>query len=261
MPMFTEARPLVLMVFAFGGLVTGVLANVVVHRDRARVPLFAGRFVCPDCGKPSPFYERLPLISYLIGGGKRRRCGDKVRVRDPLVEVVCAIGWALVIARFGLTAVLPALLVFTTTLVVVSAVDLDERRIPNKVLTPAGVAAAVLLLGAALVEGEPFAIGRMLAGALGYAVPMFVLGVVAPGSMGMGDVKLAAYLGSHLAWFSLGHVLVGAFLGFLIGAILGLLLIAVRKKDRKDTLPFGPSMSVGGFLVLFIASVPALLNP
>ncbi len=90
---------------------------------------------------------------------------------------------------------------------------------------------------------------------------MFILGVVAPGSMGMGDIKLAAYLGAHLAWLSLSHILAGAFLGFLIGALLGLLLIAVKRKGRKDTLPFGPSMALGAFLILFVGSVAAVLNP
>lgn len=258
--MFTETRPLVLVAFALGGLLTGALANVVIHRDRSRVALFRGRAVCPDCGAPSPLRSRLPVIGYLLGSGKRR-CGHRIRVRDPLVEVVCAAAWVLVAARFGLTPILPALLLFTATLVTVSAVDLDERRIPNKVLGPAAAAAAVLLAGAALIEGQPQLILRMLIGALGYALPMFVLGVVAPGSMGMGDVKLAAYLGAHLAWFSYSHVLVGAFLGFLLGALLGLLLIAVRKKGRKDTLPFGPSMAFGAFVVLFIGAVPALLSP
>lgn len=259
--MFTETRPLILLAFALGGLVSGALANVVIHRDRARVPLFRGRLACPECGERSPFYERVPVISYLIGGGSRRRCGHRIGVRDPLVEVFCALGWVLLAARFGPTPILPALLVFATTLVTLSAVDLDERRIPNKVLAPAGVAAVLLLVGAALYEGEPGIIARMLIGGLGYAVPMFVLGVVAPGSMGMGDVKLAAYLGAHLAWFSYSHVLVGAFLGFLMGAVLGLLLIALRRKGRKDTLPFGPSMALGAFVVLFIGAIPALMNP
>lgn len=259
--MFSETRPLVLLAFALGGLLAGAFANVVVHRDRARVPLFTGRFVCPECGKPSPFYERIPVLSYVLGGGKRRRCGHKIRIRDPLVEVVMAVSWVLLAARFGLEPILPAFLALAFTLVTISAVDLDERRIPNKVLAPMGVLAAILLGGATLIDGEPSVIGRMLLGGVGYAVPMFLLGVVVPGSMGMGDVKLAAYLGAHLAWLSLPHVLVGAFLGFLIGAVLGLLLIAVRKKGRKDTLPFGPSMALGAFLILFVGSLAQVLNP
>lgn len=259
--MFQLTNPLILLAFALGGLAAGSMANVIVHRDRARTRLYSGPFVCPDCGDPSPFYERIPVVSYLLGGGKRRRCGHKIRIRDPLVEVAMAATWALLAARFGVSPILPALLAFAFTLVTVSAVDLDERRIPNKVLAPMGALAAILLVGAALIEGEPETILRMLMGGLGYAVPMFLLGIVVPGSMGMGDVKLAAYLGAHLAWLSLPHVLVGAFLGFLIGAVLGLVLIAVKKKGRKDTLPFGPSMALGAFLILFIGSVAQVLNP
>jgi leader peptidase (prepilin peptidase)/N-methyltransferase len=259
--MFVETHPLVLLAFALGGLVAGSFANVVIHRDRARVGLFSGPFVCPECGEPSPWYERIPVLSYVISGGKRRRCGHKIRIRDPLVEVVMALTWTLLAARFGISAILPALLAFAFTLVTVSAVDLDERRIPNKVMLPMSILAAILLVGATLIEGEPSLIVRMLVGGLAYAVPMFILGVVAPGSMGMGDVKLAAYLGAHLAWLSYSHIMVGAFLGFLIGAVLGLLLIALRRKGRKDTLPFGPSMAIGAFLVLFVGSLAQVLNP
>jgi leader peptidase (prepilin peptidase)/N-methyltransferase len=259
--MFEETRPLVLLAFALGGLIAGAFALVLVHRDRARVSLFRGPFICPDCDRPSPFYERLPVVSYLIGRGKRPGCGHKIRVRDPLVEVVMAAGWTLMAARFGLSLILPAFLAFVFTLVTVSAVDLDERRIPNKILLPMSIVAAILLAGPAAIEGEYGTIGRMLIGGLSYAVPMFILGVVAPGSMGMGDVKLAAYLGAHLAWLSLSHVLVGAFLGFLIGAVLGLLLIALRRKGRKDTLPFGPSMAIGAFLIVFVGSLSQVLNP
>lgn len=258
--MFVETSPLILLGIALLGLFAGAGSLVLVHRDRARIPLFGGRFVCPDCGERSPFYRRLPVVSYLLGHGQRP-CGHKIRVRDPLVEVVMAAAWTLVAARVGLSAILPALLAFVFTLVTVSAVDLDERRIPNKVMVPMSAVAAILLAGAAVVEGEPGLIVRMLIGGLAYAVPMFILGVVAPGSMGMGDIKLAAYLGAHLAWFSLSHILAGAFLGFLIGALLGLLLIAMKRKGRKDTLPFGPSMAIGAYLILFVGSVSAVLNP
>lgn len=259
--MFVETRPLPLLLIAVGGLFSGALANVAIYRDAARVSLWRGRFACPDCDAPAPFYHRVPLVSYVLSRGRRRGCGDRIRLQDPVVELACAVGWVLVAARLGVVPVLPAFLALTTTLVALSAVDLKERRIPNKMLGPMAVVAALLLVAAAAAEGEPLLIGRMAVGGLGYAVPLFVLGVVAPGSMGMGDVKLAAYLGAHLAWLSLGHVLVGAFMGFLLGAALGLGLMAVRKMGRKDTLPFGPSMCLGAFLVLFVGSVPGLLSP
>jgi leader peptidase (prepilin peptidase) / N-methyltransferase len=250
--MFVETRPFVLLLFFLLGLAVGSLAVVVVHRDRARIPLLKGQFRCPACGAPAPWIQRIPVVSYLRGRGLRKGCGCKIRIRDPLVELTTGIVWALVAARFGLSWVLPAFLAYATTLIVLSAVDFDERRIPNKVLGPMSIVGALLLAIAALGVGNPGILIRLAIGAFAYALPMLILGLVAPGAMGMGDIKLAAYIGMHLAWFSLIHVLVGAFAAFLIGSIVGLTLVALRKKGRKDTVPFGPSMALGGFLPLFL---------
>lgn len=243
-----------------GGLVAGRLAVSVVHRDHARTALLKGPSICPACGAPAPFAQRLPLVSYVLGGGRRKGCGCKVRVRDPLLELGVGIAWTLVGAKIGLTWVLPAFLAYATTLALLSAVDLDERRIPNKVLGPMSIVAAVLLLGAALIEAKLGIVPRMLLGGLGYAGPMLLLGLIAPGSMGMGDIKLAAYIGPHLAWFGGIYVVVGAFAAFIIGALVGLVLIVLRKKGRKDTVPFGPSMALGGFLPIFLVISEELLK-
>lgn len=250
--MFVETRPLVLLAFFLGGLAAGSLAVVVIHRDRARARLRAGRFVCPTCGAPSPWAHRIPVMSYLAGRGLRKGCGCKIRIRDPLVELAVGLAWGLLAARFGVSWILPAFLAYATTLMILSAVDFDERRIPNKVLGPMSIVGGALLVIAALGEGDPGILIRLVIGAFAYALPMLVLGLVAPGAMGMGDIKLAGYIGMHLAWFSLVHVLVGAFLAFLVGSIVGLTLVVMRKKGRKDTVPFGPSMALGGFLPLFV---------
>lgn len=258
--MFVETGPILLTALFLGGLAAGAFATVVVHRDSARVPLFAGRLLCPSCGEPVPWYRRIPVFSYVVGRGERPGCGCAIRVRDPLVELATGVAWAALGVRIGLQWILPALLFYAFTLVTVSAVDLDERRIPNKVMGPMGLAGIVLLLLAAVMEQRLDVVPQLVIGAVGYAAPLFLLGIAAPGSMGMGDVKLAAYMGLHLAWFSLSHVLVGAILGFVIGAVVGLVLIALRKKGRKDTVPFGPSIALGGFLVLFLGSPAALIS-
>jgi leader peptidase (prepilin peptidase)/N-methyltransferase len=258
--MFTETRPLVLLPFLLLGLLAGSWAVVVIHRDRARVPLLKGPVGCPTCGAPDPWHRRLPVAGYLVGRGRRAACGDLIRARDPIVEAVTGVVWALVAARLGLTWQLPAFLAYATTLIVLSAVDFDERRIPNKVLGPMAIVGALLLLGAAFATGELPALPRLVIGAVAYAVPMLGLGLITPGAMGMGDVKLAGYIGMHLAWFGLAHVLVGAFLAFLIGAIAGLSLVALRKKGRKDMVPFGPSMAMGGLLPVFLGSLVTLFS-
>lgn len=240
------------------GLAFGTLANLVIRRDRARVTAFKGRLACPECGEPVPAPRRIPLPSLVAGAG-RRRCGCRLARQEPVVELIMGTGWALIGAKLGPAWILPAFLAMTWTLVTVSAIDLTERRIPNRILGPMAIVAAVLLVVAAVMTGRPQVLVRMAAGSLAYAAPMMAMGLLIPGSMGMGDVKLAAYLGLHLAWFGYASVFVGAFFGFLVGGLVGLSLIALRKKGRKDTLPFGPSMGAGAFMVLFFgASIPYL---
>jgi leader peptidase (prepilin peptidase)/N-methyltransferase len=258
--MFVETRPVVLLLSLLVGLVAGSVAVVVIHRDRARVPLLKGQVGCPTCGAPVPWHRRLPVMGYVVGRGRRQACGDAIRIRDPIVEVLTGVVWLLVVARLGLTWVLPAFLAYATTLIVVSAVDFDERRIPNKILGPMAIVGALLVLMAALATGNPGILVRLLVGAVAYAVPMFGLGLITEGAMGMGDVKLAGYVGMHLAWFGLIHVLAGAFLAFLIGAIAGIALVILRKKGRKDTVPFGPSMAMGGIVPVFLGKIANVLS-
>lgn len=258
--MFLDTRPVLIIALFVAGLVAGAFANVVVHRDKARVSLFKGRALCPTCGKPAPWYQRLPLVSFLLGRGKRRGCGCPVRARDPLAELAMGLAFAALGARFGFRWILPALLAYAFTLITVSEVDLDEQRIPNKIMLPMSIVGVLLLLLAAFMEQRLNVVPVLAIGAVGYSVPLFILGNIAPGSMGMGDVKLAAYMGLHLAWLSLSHVLAGAIIGFVIGAVVGLALIALRMKGRKDTIPFGPSLALGGFLALFVGSPATFIS-
>jgi leader peptidase (prepilin peptidase)/N-methyltransferase len=159
-----------------------------------------------------------------------------------------ASAWALVAWRLGLRPELLALLAFTSVIVVLSFIDLEHRRLPNRIVGPATLLGLALLLIAAAVSGEWNSLLTSILGALAYGVPMLLLALAFPSGMGGGDVNLAAYLGLHLGWFSLLHVLVGAMSGFFLGGAIGIALLAARKKGRKDPIPFGPFMALGGFI-------------
>jgi len=165
--------------------------------------------------------------------------------------------WASVTLRIGVKPELPAFLWFASVLVILGAIDLETRRIPNRILGPSAAVSSALLVAAALLGGKPSLLVPMVAGAFLYGVPMLGLAIAVPAGMGMGDVKLAAYLGLHLGWFSLWHVAVGAFSGFFIGAAVGIALMAVNKKGRKQTIPFGPAMAAGA-AVAVLAGAPIL---
>ncbi len=257
--MIVESRWPVLVLAFVAGAIAGSIAKLIVYRAPAGLPFLRGITKCPQCGRDLTLMEGIPLLSYRLGL-KGWRCGHINSIHDLLIELIVAVSWVLTVARVGLRSELPAFLAFVTTLVILSAVDLEHRRILNRILGPMAIVAIVLLLGAAVVEGRPEALGRSALGALAYFAPMLLLGLLIPSSMGMGDIKLAGYLGLHLGWFSMKHVLVGAFLGFLIGAAIGVTLMVAGKKSRKDYVPFGPSMALGAGATIFFAAIPNVLS-
>jgi leader peptidase (prepilin peptidase) / N-methyltransferase len=237
--------------FVFGA-VFGSFANVVIYRVPKGLSIVRPPSACPSCGKPIAWFDNLPVVSYLALRGRCRNCGERIGPRYLVVELANAALWVAVTIRIGLHPQLAAFLAFATVLVILSAIDLQTRRLPNAVLGPAAAIAVVLFSAAAAVSGDWGALGRAAIGSLAYALPLFLIAVIVPAGMGMGDVKFAAYLGLHLGWLGLGQVGVGAFAGFLIGAVGGVVLIATGQKGRKDPVPFGPSMAAGALAAFFV---------
>ncbi|MCU1440629.1 MAG: hypothetical protein JWP85_1626 [Rhodoglobus sp.] len=167
-------------------------------------------------------------------------------------SIAAGIMFGLIAARFAAPLEVAAYLVFAASAVVLTIVDLSEKRLPNVVVLPsAGVVFALLLL-AALVDGSwPSAIGALAGGAGLFAV-YFMLALISPRSMGMGDVKLAITVGVAAGYLGLTAWLVALLGGFLVGAVVSLIGLASRRIGMKSLVPFGPSMLAGAFLALFI---------
>lgn len=205
---------------------------------------------CPGCGHQLSWWENVPLLSYVLLRGRCRSCDIKISGRYPAVELITAGAWAAIAAKIGLAPELPAFLAFASVLMILSGIDLEHRRIPDKVLLPASLAAAVLLTIAAAASDRWTDLARAGIGAVAFGVPMLAIGLIVPRGMGMGDIKLAPYLGFHLGWISPLLVAVGAFIGFFAGALIGVLMIVAGRKTRKDALPFGPFLSLGAFIAI-----------
>lgn len=171
-------------------------------------------------------------------------------VRRPVLAVATALLLVLVVLRFGLSWQLPAFLVLAVVAVLLAVIDLQHQLLPNRVLLPALVVGAVLLLGAAAAEGEWTAYGRAALAAVAMFLVFLVLALASPGGLGMGDVKLAALLGLHLGWVGWSSVLLGAVASFVVQALVALVLLASRRVQRDSALPFGPAMLMGAALAL-----------
>lgn len=233
------------------GLAVGSFANVAIYRVPLGMSVVRPRSACPSCATQIVWYDNIPVFSFVFLGGKCRHCGSRISARYPLVEAMVGLLWVGTFLRFGLSADLAVFFPFVTALVILSAIDAEHRRLPNKVLGPATVIAVVLLAIAAAATGRWESLGNAGLGAAAYGLPMFTLAFAYPKGMGLGDVKLAGYLGLHLGWLGLTHVLLGAVIGFFAGGFTGIVLLATGRRGRKDMIPFGPFMAAGALVAVF----------
>jgi len=232
------------------GLLIGSFLNVVIARVPAGESVVHPRSRCPRCGAEIGALDNIPVLSWVLLRGRCRKCAEPISVRYPVVEIAHAALWLVMLWRFGWSWELPAYLYFASVGLALAVIDLDTKRLPNPLTLPSYVVIGVLLLVPAVADGQWSAyLTAWLAGLALFAF-YFLLAVIYPSGMGFGDVKLAGVLGLVLGWLGWSVLLVGGFLGFLLGAVVGGALMAVRKAGRKSKIPFGPFMLAGALLAI-----------
>lgn len=234
------------------GLIVGSFLNVVVHRVPRGESVVRPRSRCPGCGTQLAGRDNVPVLSWVVLRGRCRHCGAPISVRYPLLEAVTAVLFGLVGARLAGDAALPAFLVVTAGLVALSAVDLERFVLPNRILYPTLFLASPLFVVAASVGGEWASLRDAAVGGAAAFLILFAIHVVSPRGMGFGDVRLAGLLGVTLGWLGLGHVFLGLFLGFLLASVIGVALIVLGLRSRKDRLPFGPFLAAGAMVAVLV---------
>lgn len=240
----------VVVISAVLGLAIGSFLNVVIWRVPRKESVMRPPSHCPQCETPIRPMDNVPVLSWLFLSGKCRHCKNAIPLRYPLVEAGCALLFLAVAARFGASWELPAYLVLTAALLAISIIDLEHFIVPDRITAPLTVSALGLLGLAALAEGNGWRFGRTLLGGVAYFAFLLLLNILYPKGMGMGDVKLAFPLGLYLGWLGWGQVFLGGFLAFLLGAVVGVTLIATKVKSRKDVVPFGPFLALGAMLTI-----------
>lgn len=262
------------------GLAVGSFLNVVVYRLpvmldrewRAQCAELAGpdaaaagaggrepfnlvvpRSACPACKAPIPALQNIPLVSWVLLRGRCARCRAPISVRYPLVELLTGVLSAAVAAQFGFGFSALAALFFTWFLIALTFIDIDHQLLPDSLTLP------LLWLGLTLSlwgpQGHaplPVDLRSSVAGAVaGYlslwsVYHLFRL-VTGKEGMGYGDFKLLAALGAWLGWeLLLPVVLIAA----LVGALVGITMLAIRRQSRATPIPFGPFLAAAGWLVM-----------
>lgn len=228
-------------VFAAPGLALGSFLNVVAARLPLRRSLVTPGSSCMSCGTAIATRDNIPVLSYLMLRGRCRACGAHIPLRYPLVELVTGLLVAACGLRFGLSLYAVMAAVFCIVLVAISAIDVEHRIVPNRIVIPAAAAALIAQLVRAPSIEWPLA-------ALGAALFLFIAAVAYPRGMGMGDVKLALLLGAFLG----RDVAVGMMVGLLTAVIPAVALLAIKGSSaRKLAMPFAPFLAFGAIVALF----------
>ena len=235
---------------AIGGLVFGSFANVVVHRVPLKQSIVKPASRCPSCGTPLRARDNIPVVSWLVLRGKCHNCGARISPRYPAIEILTGVLFALAAWRIRPTTDLIAYLPLLWVLVVLSFIDLEHKLLPNRIVVPSLVTGVALLgVTAALGPGASSWVRALEGGAVAFA-SFFVLALISPRGMGMGDVKLSAVLGLALAYQGWGRLFVGFLIAFAAGAVGGVALIAAKRAGMKSEVPFGPYLALGTIVSL-----------
>jgi leader peptidase (prepilin peptidase)/N-methyltransferase len=202
---------------------------------------------CPHCNHAITAVENIPVLSFLIQGGKCRHCQAPISIRYPIIEMATALLSTLVVAYTGFGWLALALLVFTWTLIVLTMIDFDHQLLPDDLTIP------LLWLGLLVNSmGWLTDLESAVFGAIGGYITLWSVYwgfklLTGREGMGYGDFKLLAALGAWLGWQALPQVIL---LSSFVGAIIGISLIVVRGQDRNIPIPFGPYLASAGFIAL-----------
>jgi leader peptidase (prepilin peptidase)/N-methyltransferase len=210
--------------------------NLVVPRSR-----------CPHCGHQIASWENIPVISYLCLGGKCSACKSPISFRYPSVELVTGLLSVCVIYFFGATALGLAALVFTWCLIALTMIDVDTQLLPDSITLP--------LLWLGLIVNN-FGLMTTLQSAFWGAVAGYLILwsvywlfklITGKEGMGYGDFKLLAALGAWMGWEFLPQIVL---LSSLVGAVIGIALMIIKKRGKDIPIPFGPYLAIAGWIAL-----------
>lgn len=263
-------------VAAIFGLLIGSFLNVVIHRlpimmerqwqndfsdafPQFSIPsindiynLSVPRSTCPKCQTQIRAVDNIPVISWLLLGGKCRKCQNPISARYPLIELLSAILCFIVASKFGFSYYSCALIGFTLVLVAATFIDLDTMLLPDSLTLPLMWVGITL----ALFDLSPISLQSSVIGAIaGYLSLWSVYWgfklLTGKEGMGYGDFKLLAALGAWLGWQALPLIIL---LSSVVGLAFGLIQLRLKKQGIDKAFPFGPYLAIAGWVYLIFGN-------
>ena len=276
-----RSEPIVFLIFSvIFGLMVGSFLNVVIHRlpkmmDNAeslyfqqRQDLAAGlseeeilakpqlakytivtpRSACPKCGHNITALENIPIISYMVLGGKCKGCKTSISIRYPLIEALTGALIGLVAYQYGYTYTTLFAWIFVFALVTLTFIDFDTQLLPDDITLPLLWLGLIFNLNGGFTDLKSAVIGAILGYLILWSVYWAFKLVTGKEGMGYGDFKLLGAIGTWFGWQMLPAVIL---LSSVVGAVIGIGLIVFKGKGGGTAIPFGPFLALGGIAALF----------
>jgi leader peptidase (prepilin peptidase)/N-methyltransferase len=243
----TPETTLLLLATIFG-LVIGSFLNVCIHRIPLRMSLVSPPSRCPKCGRPVRWFDNIPVLSWILLGGKCRSCENRISAQYPMVELATGLAFLAVawVTPPGLQLV--ARLIFVCLLVVLFGIDLEHQLLPDVITLP-GIAIGLIFSVVASPGWQNALMGVVLGAGVLYAIAGAYYVVRRQEGLGMGDVKMLAMIGAFLGWQA---VLVTLVLSSFAGALVGLGLMAIQRGSMKLALPYGTFLALGAVAAMLV---------
>ncbi len=237
-----------LVLVALLGLVIGSFLNVCIYRLPRSESIVRPASRCPSCGHALSWYENIPVVSYLALRGRCRQCRRPISPIYPLVELATSAVFVVLFLRTPPGLLLLSRLVFAAAMLVLLLIDLRHRILPNVITIP-GIVVGFLFSLFTVPGWLSSLIGIAIGGGVLLAIGEAYYRIRHEEGMGMGDVKMLAMMGAFLGW---QLTLLSLVLSSLLGSIIGLAILALRKGDSKYPLPFGSFLALGGIVAAVV---------
>jgi len=270
-------QPFIYVVTGVFGAIIGSFLNVVIHRIPREESIVLPSSRCPSCGAAIAFYDNVPVLSYMLLGGRCRSCKIHISARYPIVEALVGLLWILVVWREGLSWALPFDLIFLTAILALIFIDAEHMILPNRITYPGILFALIARVFVPLLQGQPhfddlpFLINGVLSGMPIWAASLIgaLLGALIGGgslwlmgwtweklrgieAMGLGDVKMMFMVGAYLGW---RLTILNIFLGVLSGSLIGIaMMLRQGKRNLQMLLPFGVFLGIGAIAALLFGT-------
>ncbi len=244
------------MIGLFCGSLVNVIAGGLIREPRSFVISN-----CRECNGNWPLYLMAPILGFILSRGRCRLCRSKIKAHILIVELFTGLLFAYLVCRYGLSWELSISIVYSLLLLILIVTDIEKMLLPNAVIYPGFVMVLILSMAVMLLHFRPpwsfllpeglawlnnYLLNVIVGGLTGFILLLMVV-IVSRGGMALGDVKLAGLIGLMVGF---PMVLVALFVAVILGGLTAIVLLIARRKGKKDPIPFGPFLCLGGMVAM-----------